>query len=143
VTSEGEKAYRAFVDPEAFNKEAVRLYRQWKIAQPSDVGDEEPEEETPGKAASITLEQAEEQAWSEIDQYLRTINPYEFQEIVASLLRAMGYHVSWIAHSDVRTTQHYVRATELNKRAVVEAALLDHNLATRKRKQADIVAVSA
>jgi restriction system protein len=97
VTSEGEKAYRAFVDPEAFNKEAVRLYRQWKIAQPSDVGDEEPEEETPGKAASITLEQAEEQAWSEIDQYLRTINPYEFQEIVASLLRAMGYHVSWIA----------------------------------------------
>lgn len=28
VTSEGEQAYRAFVDPEAFYKEAVRLYRQ-------------------------------------------------------------------------------------------------------------------
>jgi restriction system protein len=25
------------------------------------------------------------------------MNPYEFQELVASLLRAMGYHVSWIA----------------------------------------------
>jgi integrase len=48
-----------------------------------------------------------------------------------------------MGHSDVRTTQRYVRATELNKRAVVEAALLDHNLATRKRKQADFVAVSA
>ncbi len=97
VTSEGEKAYRALVDPEAFYKEAVRLYHQWKIEQPPESGDEESEEETPAKVASITLEQAEEQAWSEIDQYLRTINPYEFQEIVASLLRAMGYHISWIA----------------------------------------------
>ena len=75
----------------------MRLYHQWKIEQPPESGDEESEEETPAKVASITLEQAEEQAWSEIDQYLRTINPYEFQEIVASLLRAMGYHISWIA----------------------------------------------
>jgi restriction system protein len=54
----------------------------------------EPDEETTAKAASITLEEAEEQAWYEVDQYLRGINPYEYQEIVASLLRAMGYHVS-------------------------------------------------
>jgi restriction system protein len=25
------------------------------------------------------------------------MNPYDFQELVASLLRAMGYHVSWVA----------------------------------------------
>jgi restriction system protein len=25
------------------------------------------------------------------------MNPYEFQELVASLLRAMGYHVAWVA----------------------------------------------
>jgi restriction system protein len=83
----------------AHRKEAVRLYNQWKTSQPSDIGDadQEPEEETTSKAASITLEEAEEQAWYEIDQYLRGINPYEFQEIVAALLRAMGYHVSWIA----------------------------------------------
>jgi integrase len=37
-----------------------------------------------------------------------------------------------MGHSDVRTTQRYVRATELNKRAAVEAALLGHNLATRE-----------
>lgn len=99
VTSEGEKAFREFVDPEAFYKEAVRLYRQWKATQVEelDLVDEESAEETTAKAASITLETAEEQAWSEIDQYLRNINPYEFQEIVASLLRAMGYHISWIA----------------------------------------------
>jgi restriction system protein len=99
VTSEGEKAFREFVDPEAFYKEAVRLYRQWKATQVEELehADEDSVEETTAKAASITLETAEEQAWSEIDQYLRSINPYEFQEIVASLLRAMGYHISWIA----------------------------------------------
>ena len=90
VTAEGEKAYREFIDPEAFYKEAVRLYREWKANQLEEIEkDEGAAEETTAKAASITLETAEEQAWSEIDQYLRNVNPYEFQEIVASLLRAM------------------------------------------------------
>jgi restriction system protein len=97
VTSEGQRAYGVYLDPEAFYKEAVRLYHQWKTEQPSENVEEEPEEETPGKAASVTLEQAEEDAWNELDQYLSTINPYEFQQLVAALLRAMGYHISWIA----------------------------------------------
>ncbi|HEV7682734.1 MAG TPA: restriction endonuclease [Pyrinomonadaceae bacterium] len=99
VTSEGKEAYQTLIDPEAFYKEAVRLYHQWKQNQPADVGNVEDDatEDPSAKAASITLEEAEEQAWFEVDQYLRGINPYEFQEIVASLLRAMGYHISWIA----------------------------------------------
>ena len=39
-----------------------------------------------------------------------------------------------MGHSNVRTTQRYVRATERNKREAVQAALLSsrgHNLATR------------
>jgi len=39
-----------------------------------------------------------------------------------------------LGHSNVRTTQRYVRATERNKREAVQAAMLDfngHNLATR------------
>ena len=39
-----------------------------------------------------------------------------------------------LGHSNVRTTQRYVRATERNKREAVQAAVLDapgHNLATR------------
>jgi len=99
VTADGLKAFQTFPDPEAFYKEAVRLYHQWKASQPEDIDDspDNAADETTAKAASITLEEAEEQAWSEIDQYLRGINPYEFQEIVAALLRAMGYHVSWVA----------------------------------------------
>jgi integrase len=39
-----------------------------------------------------------------------------------------------LGHSNVRTTQRYVRATERNKREAVQAAVLGapgHNLATR------------
>ncbi|MGH9968825.1 MAG: tyrosine-type recombinase/integrase [Pyrinomonadaceae bacterium] len=50
---------------------------------------------------------------------------------------------SLMGHSDVRTTQRYVRATELNKRSAVEASLLGHNLATREQKATGLVAVNA
>lgn len=46
---------------------------------------------------SITFEEAEEHAWAEISAYLRAMNPYDFQDLVADLLRAMGYHVSWVS----------------------------------------------
>src|SRR5581483_8200146 len=36
-------------------------------------------------------------AWDEIEEYLRSMPPFDFQELVAALLRAMGYHVAWIA----------------------------------------------
>lgn len=96
VTKEGEEAYRRFPDPEQFRREAVRLYRQWAVSrsEPPEDGEDE-EAETPG--ATITFETAEEMAWAEIRQHLEHMNPYEFQKLVAALLHAMHYHVSWIA----------------------------------------------
>jgi restriction system protein len=99
ITDEGKEAYKAFPDPEIFYKRAVTLYHEWKASQP---GAEPPLEDeiqdtTTGKSVSITFEQAEEQAWREISQYLHEMKPYDFQDLVAALLRAMGYHVSWIA----------------------------------------------
>lgn len=93
LTDEGKKAYTQFSDPEKFVKEGGRLYRQWAASQPEmeNVIDEEESSE------AGTLEEAEESAWSEVERYLRTMNPYDFQNLVAALLRAMDYHVSWIA----------------------------------------------
>ncbi len=96
VTEEGRGAFAAIPDPEQFYGEAVRLYRKWKKAQPT-LTHAEDDEEAAEKSASITLEQAEEMAWQEIDEYLAQMPPYEFQELVGELLRAMGYHVAWIA----------------------------------------------
>lgn len=44
-----------------------------------------------------------------------------------------------MGHSDVRTTQRYVRATELNKRTAVEAALLGHNWPQENGKPARLL----
>jgi restriction system protein len=99
VTDTGRTAHDTYLDPEVFYKEAVKLYKKWKKSRPDadPPDDDDPVDESGGKAASITFEEAEEQAWHEIGQYLRIMQPYDFQELVAALLRAMGYYVSWVA----------------------------------------------
>ncbi len=77
--------------------EAVRLYRSWKLAQPDDEQISEPDNDDSTASASATLEEAVEDAWQEIQTYLETINPYDFQDLIAALLRAMGYHVAWVS----------------------------------------------
>jgi restriction system protein len=98
VTDAGKDAYTKYSDPEDFYKQAVKLYQKWKASQPdTDAPDSVSDDDNGGKAASVTFEQAEEQAWFEVEQYLGGLDPYDFQELVAGLLRAMGYHVAWIA----------------------------------------------
>lgn len=97
LTPEGSAALQALPDPEKFNREAVRLYYKWRKAQPDAVATGEDVDEAAEGSATITLEQAEEMAWTEIEAHLSTMPPYEFQELVGSLLQAMGYHVSWVA----------------------------------------------
>ncbi|MFA5900559.1 MAG: restriction endonuclease [Hyphomicrobium sp.] len=105
VTEEGAEAYKKWPDPEAYYKEAVRLYRQWKGARrgelpnsaveaPSDI-DVSSETEEAEKLTAVTFEQADEQAWSEIEAHVANIDPYDFQDLVADLLKAMGYYPSW------------------------------------------------
>ncbi len=99
VTDAGRKAFKDLTDPETFYKKAVQLYHQWKLSRPAG----EPEGKDPAadpasaKAATVTFELAEEQAWREIQEYLRGMPPYDFQDLVADLLRAMGYHVAWVS----------------------------------------------
>ncbi len=106
ITEEGQTAYTELTDPEAFYKRACRLYAEWKAAQPNADGstttppataNTTDDADNTAKAVSVTFEEAEEQAWAEISQYLRAMNPYDFQELVADLLRAMTYHVSWVS----------------------------------------------
>ncbi len=96
VTEEGREALAKFQDEEQFFREAERLYWKWRKAQPASTDDDSTEEAAEGSAA-ITLEQAEEMAWKEIEEYLAEMPPYDFQKLVGELLKAMGYHVAWIA----------------------------------------------
>jgi restriction system protein len=95
LTEDGKKALERYQNPEVFAQKAAELYHQWKKAQPAppeDIDEDETAERT-----TVTFEEAEEQAWSEVETYLRSMNPYDFQKLVAALLRAMGYHISWIS----------------------------------------------
>lgn len=96
VTDAGRSAHKKFQDPEAFYKEAVRLYYEWKASQPQD-DDDEGADAAPGRDVTLTYETADEQAWSEIERFLTQMQPYDFQHLVAGLLKGMGYHVAWVA----------------------------------------------
>lgn len=101
LTEEGRNAYSKFPDPEGFKAESSRLYYQWREKQPKELPELDLEVEgsvirSDAEVAS-TFEEAEETAWSEIERYVQVMNPYDVQKLVAALLRAMGYHVAWIA----------------------------------------------
>lgn len=98
ITELGIEAYKKFTDPEKFHKEAVRLYRIWKRGntQP-DTDTAEIDDSATENNVIVTFENAEEQAWTEIEEFIKNKNPYEFQDMVGDLLTAMGYYVAWIA----------------------------------------------
>jgi restriction system protein len=97
ATEIGKEAFEQLTDPTDFYKRAVQLYHEWKAAQPEGEAADETKPAVIAPSASQTFEEAEERAWAEIWDYLQRIDPYELQNLVAGLLEAMGYHVSWIA----------------------------------------------
>ncbi|HEX5337337.1 MAG TPA: winged helix-turn-helix domain-containing protein, partial [Gallionella sp.] len=94
ITDVGLDALKSFPRPDEFYREASRLYWKWRRANPVEV---ESEEVTDERGATVTFEEASEQAWNEISTYLENIDPYVLQDLVAALLEAMGYHVNWIS----------------------------------------------
>lgn len=99
ITSDGKDAYEKYPDPGDFIREARRLYRVWERTQPQAANglDEIDTDVEEAPDTSSILEEAEESAWAEISEYLRTINPYDFQRLVASLLKAMNYHIAYVS----------------------------------------------
>lgn len=94
ITDKGLEALAKYADPEVFYREANKLYRAWKKGQPKEAA-------TPDIVVQsdsvVSLEEAREAAWEEVRTYLAALPPYDFQQLVGALLRAMDYHVAWIA----------------------------------------------
>lgn len=103
LTNEGIAAFKKYHDPEEFDRRAVTLYKEWAASEKdssdilSALNEVEDDKITEEAFARATLEEAEEGAWQEIRDYLASLNPYDFQDLVAALLRAMGYHIAWNA----------------------------------------------
>lgn len=98
LTDDGLAAYQKYENPEHFFKEGARLYQKWKKSREkiSEFAAEQLDEEDPSGSA-LTLEEAQEKAWTELRDYIKEIEPFEFQDLVADLLGAMEYQVDWVA----------------------------------------------
>ena len=83
--------------PKEFIDLANKKYNEWKRAQPVTVDVEVEEEATVEQARPKAFDQAAGLARTEIRDYINHLEPYPFQELVAALLRAMGYHVPFVA----------------------------------------------
>jgi restriction system protein len=103
LTNEGQEALK--LPAKELLDEAVRRYRAWKAEQTTDAVYEKPVDPPPmdEEAAVIAtdrafvLETAESEARAEIEEFVTALGPYEFQDLVAALLRGMGYTTPHIA----------------------------------------------
>ncbi len=94
LTSEGENALK---------KGEMGLYiaardefRKWKKENKSDTLDAE-DESPSDEGQSIPLDQIEQIALDGLKDYVKSLNPYEFQDISAALLRGMGYYTPFVS----------------------------------------------
>lgn len=103
LTEEGEKAIQ--LGPVKMLETASKLYRNWVTenkenkSKQENLKDVEPLElvENTTQSQKANLDLLEEQSMSGIKEFIRGKNAYEFQDIVAALLRAMGYHTPFIS----------------------------------------------
>ena len=96
LTPDGEAALKK--TPEAVMNIANDAYHAWKKARDiEDNPDEEPTDNTAESDNSMKLEQLESDAREGIKAFIASKDPYEFQDMVAALLRAMDYHTPFIA----------------------------------------------
>lgn len=97
ATEAGAAAVQSFPDAERFYRQAMKLAAATQTTAVAQSGPPPAAPDEPDRTTEITFEQAEERAWAEIEQYLRAMPPFDFQDLVADLLKAMGYHIAWVA----------------------------------------------
>jgi restriction system protein len=82
ITDDGKRACKKFPTALAFSEEAGRILSAWRESR---------------SALALVTDEAEEKAWDQVKAYLQELRPYEFQVIVGDLLKALGYHLTWVA----------------------------------------------
>ena len=96
LTPEGESALS--LTPEEVMEKGEVAYREWRKLNPrEDKHNEEPTDDNAERDRAEELNMLESDAREGIRQFIVSKNPYEYQKLVAALLRAMGYYTPFIA----------------------------------------------
>lgn len=81
--------------------QATKAYWVWRKANPKSdkiaSNEENNSEEESEKSQEITLQSMEDLAVEGLEKRIKSLNPYEFQDLVGALLRGMGYFTPFIA----------------------------------------------
>ena len=93
LTPEGEEALK--LGPEKLLDTASERYRRWRADNPVTQEVETPPDERGPKPPSY--DDIEQRAIEGLQQYINAKNAYEFQDLVAALLRGMGYYTPFVA----------------------------------------------
>lgn len=93
LTPEGEKAIS--LGRVKLLETITEAYRKWKSEQPEDT--EDVEVDTGEATTSMAFEEIEQIAMDGLEKFIQKKNAYEFQDLVAALLRAMGYYTPFVA----------------------------------------------
>jgi restriction system protein len=81
ITEQGRAACRRWPDIQTLHAAALRRSEEIRRDFPS---------------FALVAQEAEERAWTQIQQYLRSASRAELVALVADLLRALGLHIGWI-----------------------------------------------
>ena len=99
LTEDGEKAIK--LGPVGLLETASKLYKEWaeinKVKTPKDEINEEEIDQNQPQLQKANLDKLEEDAIAGIKDFIFKKNPYEFQDLVAALLKAMDYHTPFIS----------------------------------------------
>ncbi|MEB3147667.1 MAG: restriction endonuclease, partial [Sphaerospermopsis sp.] len=103
LTPEGEKALE--LGESQLLKVATQAFKEWKAEQENstilahnpEINQEAETDNEVDKVSELTISEYEEIAVEGLKKFVRNLNPYEFQDLVAALLRGMGYYTPFIA----------------------------------------------
>jgi len=96
LTPEGEKALK--LGDEGLLRAATDAYQKWKEEnQPQEGNGDQDVSEKGQQGQEATIHEIEQLAIEGLKKQIDLKNPYEFQELVAALLRGMGYYTPFVA----------------------------------------------
>lgn len=101
LTKEGAEAIN--LGPEELLDKAIKAYREKQKSEivedinTENVVNDDEEKNDKEQMQKALLDQYEDKARNGLREYIINKNPYEFQDLVAYLLEAMGYHISHVA----------------------------------------------
>ncbi len=99
ITEDGIQALNEFKTPDELQRQSRKMYKEWKSGRTDDeFSDETSDIDQEQEIAMVaSIEEAEDNAMAIVSQYMGTMDPYLFQDLIAALLEGMGYHVGWVS----------------------------------------------